>query len=161
MILILIPIAVLESRFLPRTDRVDWFSKKPDLPFPVIFHVVLAGVAWGGNVILWVVALRYTSTVHAALLTSVQPMILSVFYQCTGHSISALEWLGILVATVGIFIASLSGLMAEGASHASTNYASEVLGDILCLLSAFCEVFILLNRQKVKPYGPLMQVIEF
>jgi drug/metabolite transporter (DMT)-like permease len=161
MVIFLVPLGILEWIVLPRADAVDWMGKKPDLPFPIFVHVLFAGFAWGGNVVLWVVALQYTSTVHASLITSTQPMILSIYYQCIGQPVSGLEWLGIFVCSLGIGIASMTKMVSSQGSESAASYQAELWGDILCLLSAFFEVFILINRQKVKPYCPLLQYTAF
>ena len=38
---------------------VNWLSKKGDLPYPIIVHVFFSGIAWAGNLLLWVIALSY------------------------------------------------------------------------------------------------------
>lgn len=166
MSIFLVPLAWLEKCLSPPEAAVDWFGKKQDLPFSVFIHVVYAGLAWGGNVVLWVIALQYTSSVHASLITSTQPMILCIYYQIVGIHISKTEWLGMLLAIAGIVIASMSKALSGGedSDHDenvivhSNSVREEILGDALCLLSAVFEVFILINRNKVKPYVPLMMV---
>jgi drug/metabolite transporter (DMT)-like permease len=168
MSIFLIPLAWIEKCLSPPEAAVDWFGKKPDLPFSVFVHVLYAGAAWGGNVVLWVVALKYTSSVHASLITSTQPMILCIYYQIIGIHISRTEWLGMLLSMSGIAIASMSKLLPGGHESDqdedvivhSNSVKEEILGDALCLLSAVFEVFILINRNKVKPYVPLMMVSE-
>lgn len=161
MCIFLVPLGVLEWYFLPRSQAVDWFGTKPDLPFPIIFHVLFAGLSWGGNVVLWVVALQYTTTVHASIIQGTQPMIVSVYYQCIGQPISSLEWLGIFFCIVGMFISSLTKSFTRHEAEEETDLRSEIYGDALVFLSAVFEVFILINRNKVKPYCPLMQYTAF
>ena len=67
MTIFLVPLGILEAVLLHRSGvaPVDWLGKKPNLRYPVIVHVLIAGVAWAGNVLFWVIGLQYTSTVRS------------------------------------------------------------------------------------------------
>jgi drug/metabolite transporter (DMT)-like permease len=93
--------------------------------------------------------------------------------------VSTLEWIGVIVAFIGIVLASLhvyihrlvagvatddsSGMTqtAMEASIAKESWHVEMLGVVLCLLASANEVVVLLNRSKIKKYVPLMQYTAF
>jgi drug/metabolite transporter (DMT)-like permease len=154
MCIFLFPLALLERFILPGEDRTNWFTKKDDLPFPAIVHILLAGLFWSGNLETWVYALQYTTTVRASVFASSHPLMLVVLLSILGHKVSLLEWLGVLVAIGGLLLCSGQGFFDTGGASAG----STLFGDGLCLVAAMAEVLVLLNRQKTKKYVPLMQV---
>lgn len=54
MAIILIPIAIIESRS-KRRNRVDWWKVKPGLTYPVIVHLTFSGLAWSLNLLSWII----------------------------------------------------------------------------------------------------------
>ena len=151
----LAPLAILENFTV---ESVDWFQYKPDLKFPVFVHVIIAGIAWVGNIMSWVEGLQYTSTVRASLFANLHPLMLVVVLSCTGVKVSYLEWLGVLVVIVGIFVSAAHGLLSIFGPNQSSHAIRMLFGDALCSIAAVCEVCVILNRTKIKKYVPLMQV---
>lgn len=49
MLIFLIPLAFVESKFNP----TQWFEVKPGLKYPVIVYIIIAGVSWAGNLLSW------------------------------------------------------------------------------------------------------------
>lgn len=156
----LLPFTLLESFLSKKEDRVPWFEYRPGLRFPVVIHVLIAGFLWAGNLMTWVVGLQYTSTVRASLFSSLHPLMLVVILYFNGTKASYLEWIGIIVSILGIAISSLSGIqdIIRGKSSDESDNKLALVGDFLCIVAAFNEAVIILNRHKIKKYVPLMQV---
>lgn len=134
--------------------KVDWFEKKPDLDYTVAMHVVIAALAWATNLLFWIVSLQYTTTVRASLVASLHPLILVFYLHFTTGNVSKYEWLGVCISIGGLLIVGSDGFWnTEGRAITSV-----LFGDILCLVAAFGEVLVILNRRKTKQYVPLMQV---
>lgn len=178
MVIFLIPAAIIERNFSSIRNRIDWLEKKPDLQYPLFVHTFFAGLAWTGNLVCWIIALQYTTTVQASILTSTHPLMLVLYFSVTGVCVvSRLEWIGVIVAFIGIILASLhvymhrllsGGVGGMGSddstgktpmekSISSESWHLEMVGVVLCLLSSANEVVVLLNRSKIKKYVPLMQ----
>ena len=176
MTLILLPLAVLEVYMNPNKNSVDWFGYKPDLTFPVFVHVAFSGMAWAGNVLFWLVALQYTSIFKAAVITCSHPLIFVFYLRYQGVKVSKWEFVGVCIAFVGLIISSWEDLLesqrmdgtdvgtaADGSSAYDRAAAPhpdawhQILGIVLCLLSAGSEVAIMSNRITTKKYVPLMQ----
>jgi hypothetical protein len=60
MCIFLIPLAIIE-RISNKKNKVEWFSKKPDLNYTILTHVIIAGIGWCSNLLFWVEGLRYTT----------------------------------------------------------------------------------------------------
>lgn len=54
------PLAIVEM--MKESSHVTWFDIRPGLRYPVYVHVILAGVFWAGNLLTWIVGLKYTTT---------------------------------------------------------------------------------------------------
>ena len=117
MAILLLPPAVLESRYQP----IEWFARKDDLRFPVWVYVVIAGLAWAANLLLWTISLQFVTVVKASLYTSIHPLILCFSLWYGGEVVSGLEWAGVLVAIAGIFVSASSALLSQDADDASSN----------------------------------------
>ena len=79
MCIVLLPIAVCEYYYLDKSSRVNWFTNvPPGLDYPIIYYTMIAGVLWSANLLLWVVALNWVSTVHAAIFAGMHPIIVSM-----------------------------------------------------------------------------------
>jgi drug/metabolite transporter (DMT)-like permease len=174
MCIFLIPAAIIE-RFAKKSlpNRIDWFAKYPDLTFKLYVHIFIAGLAWTANLLLWVIALRYVTTVQASILTSTHPVMLVIYYLTTKTvNVSTMEVAGVVVVFLGVVFASFhtsiqgalglgytSSSPSEGTNSTLTQPISsdppvtlwgEVIGTALCLLSSTGEVVVLLNRAKIK-----------
>lgn len=142
---------------------VQWLhTYSPDLPYPLIVHVIFSGLMWSGNLLLWIVALPYTTTFKASVVASMHPLLLVLWLVLMGCQVSGLEFLGVAVSFGGILIvsqereAATSGSRSvSGPDHAP---GPEWVGLVLCFASAACEVLVVFNRIKTKKYVPLMQV---
>jgi drug/metabolite transporter (DMT)-like permease len=154
-------LAIIEV-YSDKKNKVDWFSKKPDLPFPVIVHVFFSGIAWGGNLLLWIVGMQYTTAFVASLIYSSYPIMLVISLKLKGSPVSGMEMIGVGVSVVGMVISCLQDVLGsnqnqqiEGAATIDTRH--QIMGYVLCLMAASCEVLILFNRIKTQKYVPLMQ----
>lgn len=155
MILFLSPIALIE-RYSEPQNCVDYFASKPDLPFRIIWHVMIAGVAWALNLLLWVSGIEYTSTVRANIFACLYPLMLVIWLHFTSVETerpNKLEWLGTIVALCGVITVSARSLI----SATSGSLEGEAIGDLLCTGAAAAEVLVILNRFRIKKYVPLWQ----
>lgn len=158
MVLSLLPFALFEA-WSKKSNQVDWFGYKPDLPFPVIVHVLVSGLSWSANLLFWIVGLQYVTTFKASVISSSHPVLLVVALRCSGHKISLAEWLGVTISFGGMFLSEYR----PSSSHAelveeTTPFHLQLFGYFLCLLAAAGEVVTILNRIKTRKYVPLLQV---
>ena len=169
MIIFLVPLGIAESQFIEGA-KVDWFSRKPDLPYQVYVHIIIASICWAGNLVCWISGLKFVSTVTASLLACTHPLMLVIYLRCVGQPVSAIEVAGVLITLIGICVASSTGYFKTFSGDDPNNYhdqyskyepqssiPEEIFGCFLCLLAAACEVGVLLNRMVTKKYVPLMQ----
>ena len=154
MIVFLIPLAMVESLKSP----AEWMAKKHDLPYTVYVHIIIASLAWGGNLLCWVYSLKFISTVTSSLIANTHPLMLVVYLHYSGSLVSRLEWIGVIVTMLGIVLSSSTSYFHKQADlESELSIRDELTGAVLCLLSAACEVVVLVNRQVTKKYVPLMQ----
>ena len=168
----------MEYYFDPIHNAVDWFGRKPDLLFPVIVHVGIAGLAWGSNLLAWIVALQYTSSFKASVFNNAHPIMLTIYLRCRNLPVSRLEYIGVFVSFLGLLVSS--GQEMVGSSSPDTTPSApidpnnidhqalphvdrmhELLGIGLCLFAAAGEVLVMVNRMVTKKYVPLMQVCRY
>lgn len=157
---------VMVSSGLDAAIGVQWFHTfSPDLPYPLIVHVIFSGLMWSGNLLLWIMALPYTTTFKASVVASMHPILLVLWLVAMGCDVSVLEFLGVVVSFGGILVVSqereavVSGSGATGpAPSKGPGPGPEWVGLMLCFVSAACEVLVVFNRIKTKKYVPLMQV---
>lgn len=157
MVLALLPFACYEAWSKPE-NRVEWWSFKPDLPFPVIVHVLISGISWSSNLLFWIVGLQYVSTFKASIVSSSHPVLLVLALRMKGHAVSWAEWLGVLIAFGGMFLSEYktSGTVENAIDEVP--FHLQLFGYSLCFLSAAGEVVTILNRIKTRQYVPLLQV---
>jgi drug/metabolite transporter (DMT)-like permease len=159
MALIIAPLALIES-YSDKKYKVDWFAKKPDLPFPVIVHVLFSGLAWGGNLLMWIVGMQYTTAFIASILASSYPIMLVISLKLTGTLVSGMEMIGVGISVGGMIISCLQDVLEnnhEKLVGPPIDTSHQFIGYTLCLLAASCEVAIIFNRIKTQKYVPLMQ----
>eukprot|EP01039_Chlorochromonas_danica_P003713 gene3713-4062_t len=161
MVLSLLPFALFEA-WSKKSNQVDWFGYKPDLPFPVIVHVLVSGLSWSANLLFWIVGLQYVTTFKASVISSSHPVLLVIALRCSGHNISLAEWLGVTISFGGMFLSEYR----PSSSHAelveeTTPFHLQLFGYSLCLLAAAGEVVTILNRIKTRKYVPLLQYTTF
>lgn len=95
-------------------------------------------------------ALRYTTVVRAGLAASMHPVFLIAYLGIKGQPLSSFEWVGTTITVTGLFVAAAKDIWGGG--------EASVIGDLLGLVSAVCQVVVILNRHKIKKYVPLWQV---
>lgn len=165
MIIFLIPLGIAESVIIPE-GNVQWFARKPGLPYQVYVHIIFASIYWAANLICWIEGLKFVSTVTASLLASTHPLMLVIYLRFVGQPVSAIEVVGVLVALVGIVVTSSTGYFRADVTDDSLEHGKyevhptipeEIFGCILCLLAAAAEVGVIINRAVTKKYVPLMQ----
>jgi drug/metabolite transporter (DMT)-like permease len=159
MTLVIAPMALIES-YSDKKYKVDWFAKKPDLPFPVIVHVLFSGLAWGGNLIMWIVGMQYTTAFMASIINASYPIMFVISLKLTGTLVSGMEMIGVGISVGGMIISCLQDVLEnshEKVEGPSISTGLQLMGYVLCLLGAGCEVAIIFNRIKTKQYVPLMQ----
>jgi drug/metabolite transporter (DMT)-like permease len=166
MFLFLLPIAITEWASAAPERRVDLLARKPDLPYRVIVHVLIAGLAWASNLLLWVSGIKFTNTVEANLFAYLHPLMLVFWLQFKPREVdkdqamqvarpSRYEWLGTAIALIGVVIISVKNLGSlVGQSSIGSN---EIIGDSICTLAACAEVVVILNRHQIKKHVPLWQ----
>jgi hypothetical protein len=159
MVLALLPMAMLEA-YRGEENRVAWFSIKPGLPFPIIVHVFISGLAWAANLLFWIIGLQYISTFKASVVASSHPVLLVVAMRLSGHPVSFYEYLGVFVAFGGMFLSEYKGAM-HAADGVKVPFRLQMYGLFLCFLAAVGEVITIFNRMKTRKYVPLLQVEHF
>ena len=151
--------AVMVPSGLDTAFGVQWFHTfSPDLPYPLIVHVIFSGLMWSGNLLLWIVALPYTTTFKASVVASMHPILLVLWLVAMGCDVSLLEFLGVVISFGGILVVSQERKSGSSGPVPRTEKGPEWVGLMLCFVSAACEVLVVFNRIKTKKYVPLMQV---
>lgn len=154
MCLFLFPLTYVESRFFSKY-LINWNEVIPSSKVKLWVHILMASVAWCFNIILIALALKYATPVRAAVLDDCHPLMMVFYLHCFMHMpVSRLEWLGVLIAIIGIVS---SELITSSAGDSSNNH-DLILGDVICLLAAAGEVVVIINRSELKNYVPMMKV---
>jgi drug/metabolite transporter (DMT)-like permease len=153
----MIPLAVGEV-LVSKDNRVDWLSTKVGHHHSVIVYVIIAGLSWAINLISWVVGLKYTSAFKASIFASLHPLILCFYFKYNGIDLSLMEWLGVIVSFVGVFISGLQQLWSPEENSAPYGPLWETFGLGMCFLAAVMQVSVVLNRAIIKPHVPIWQV---
>jgi drug/metabolite transporter (DMT)-like permease len=144
--------------YLKDGSSISWFDRKPDLDYPIYGHVLVAGVGWSVNLLFWIVALQYITTVKASIIANLHPLLLVIYMRLTGHEVSVLDWTGVIVTIAGIFVIGSEELLFQEKSTSNVSPVYELLGYVLCFFAACGELVVILNRKRIKKYVPLMQV---
>lgn len=173
MSIFLIPMALIESMY--PSKRVNWLEVKPGLPYPIIVHTVFSGIAWSGNLLFWILGLRYVSSFMASVIFSTHPLMLCLFLKLSGSPVSMVEMIGVMIAFMGLLVSCLPDLLLSDAhtdtvpdtvsdtdntvpdTHSMITTGQMVIGITFCFASAACEVLVLFNRIATKKHVPLMQ----
>jgi drug/metabolite transporter (DMT)-like permease len=165
MLIFLIPLGIAESVLMPE-GKVEWFARKPGLPYQVYVHILFASIYWAANLTCWIEGLKFVSTVTASLLASTHPLMLVIYLRFVGQPVSKIEVVGMLIALFGIVVTSSTGYfrasetddsLERGKYEVHPTIPEEIFGCILCLLAAAAEVGVIVNRAVTKKYVPLMQ----
>lgn len=176
MVICLLPISVCE--YYSIGHAIEWRAHKPDLEYPIYGHVIIAGLGWSMNVLFWIVALEYTTTVKATLIANMHPLLLVLYIYFIGDHVAMLDWIGVIVSVIGVITMGgkdiSSSIFHHGHhSHESSSSVSspdgkedqihqgpymEIFGFVLAGIACVGELIVILNRKKIKKYVPLMQV---
>lgn len=175
-------------------------EKPPTLPYPLYVHVLISGIAWAANLLLWIVALQFISTFKASIVATCHPIILVVsLYFTAPNLVSKLEAYGVFIAFFGMIASNFSELLGKNEDSSSSDISSDfnntesfpalnitstvfstlstthphggsedeklnnmpiylqMLGVLLCFLSAVSEVVVIFNRIETRKYIPLIQ----
>jgi len=100
--LFLLPFSMYEAYLAPRRLRRQWFERT------TVVTTVVASLGWGGTLACYALALSFTSTLRASLMSSLTPLVLLAYYAFTGQRISRGELWGAVLATLGMAICFLS-----------------------------------------------------
>lgn len=170
MVICLLPTAVWEA-YVNQQNPIPWFTKLPDMPYPLIIHMLFASIGWSFSLLFWIVGLRFISTFKASVLAACHPIMLVLYMRCTGKSLTPGEYAGVGIAFVGVVVSNLASVFSSVTNGStSSNTISDTgnmdtipwywqsLGVILCLLSAFGETMVIINRIQTRLYVPLFQV---
>ncbi len=150
----LIPLAIIE---LWKDKKViPFFESRPDLEYTVYVHVLIAGVGWSATLLLWINGLKFISAVRASLFVNLHPLILVVYLYFKGLPVNWLDWLGVLFAILGVGVIGSDELLESDSENFSA--IAQLFGGILCLIAAWSEFIVILNRKQKKKYVPLRQV---
>jgi drug/metabolite transporter (DMT)-like permease len=158
MLFFLVPIAFLE--YLQTGTYIQYFARKPELPYPIYVHVLFAGLGWSGTLLFWINGLNFISTVQASLFVNLHPLFMVLYLYFTGSTLTIYDWCGVFLAVSGMIIISAEDLYHElvDPSEDTQNLSNQIFGSCLCLLAACSEFTVIVNRKKIKKYVPLMQV---
>jgi drug/metabolite transporter (DMT)-like permease len=162
MCVFLVPILIYQY-YDPNIPQIKWTEVYPDLKYPYFYYIIAQTIAWPTNVICWVVGVKYTTTVRAALFASTHPVMLITALYLTVHRIQLMEWVGVAVIMCGIFYSFSNQLnnfkdIGNIPTTVNTGKQSTVFGDTLCLVSAFAEMVMVLFGSKATKYMSTMQV---
>ena len=168
---VLLPLAWLESYCKGAARQpVAWMSIPPPpergsphagdgkagkAQYRLVTYMLLAGAGWGINLLAWVSALKYTTTVRASIFTGLHPLFLVMYYACRGRAVSQMEWVGVLVACTGI-ACTIFDETPEQLLQSDSARQLEWFGLLLCICSAIAEVLILVCRGVVGTNVPTM-----
>lgn len=130
----------------------------PPLPYPLWIFLLCAGFSWSANLILWLIALQFTTTVKASLYASLYPVMIVFYLTFTGRPVSMIEWFGVGITVVGVVLAGGKELREEffGSNQNHQTHKYELVGDLLCLTSAAFQVSVIMNRKYIGKRVPLM-----
>ena len=173
---VLLPLALIESYWL--NSKIAWFSPPqpaaassphahqehgnngPPVRYNLIVYMVFAGLGWGVNLLCWVTSLLWTSTVRASIFTGLHPLFLVMYMACRGTPVSRLEWLGVVVAIVGITM-TIFDETPEQLAETEKAREMEWFGLFLCICSSLAEVLVLVTRSVVNSNVPTMMYTFF
>jgi drug/metabolite transporter (DMT)-like permease len=169
MALLLFPLAIMES-YSNERNRVNWFEVKPNLPYPLIIHVLFSGLAWAGNLLFWINALQFCTTFMAAILSCSHPILLVICMRFLGFQLSWMECIGVMISFSGMITSCLQDFVSKELSTVTGSSSGDgmegmdsmpmsymFVGWSLCICASFCEVVVLFNRIATRKYIPLMQ----
>lgn len=158
MLFFLVPISIAE--YLRIGQSIQYFDRKPDLPYQVYVHVIFAGLLWSGSLLFWINGLHFITVVRASLFINLHPLLMVFYLYFTGGELFLFDWCGVFLAIGGMILISGEELYGEffGENDESKTLISQIFGSSLCFLAAFCEFGTIINRKKIKKYVPLMQV---
>ena len=155
MLLFFIPIVWFEYNYISKGTSL--LSTPAGLDHSVLFYIVVASFGWSCSLLMWIVALQYTTTVQASLFASLDPVILVLYLYFTTGNVNQFEWIGVAVAVTGCIVAVVDGASEpEGTSAKPAHYV--VFGDLLCLVANLATVLVILTRRKINDHVTLMQV---
>jgi len=104
--------------------------------------------------LLWVYALKFTTTVRASIFQGTHPIILVFYFAFVRNSyVHKLEWFGVALSFCGLLIACSH----THSSLLSVNDVDTLFGDVICIGSAICEAIVILNREIIIAHVPVMQ----
>lgn len=67
----------------PLSERRKWWARRPG-QWNMATVVILNGLTWSGSLGFWVIALQYTTTTRASLLSCLYPLFLVIWMRYTG-----------------------------------------------------------------------------
>lgn len=139
--------------------KIQWTATLPGLKYPYIYYIILDSLVWSTNVISWVIGVKYTTTVRASLFANTHPLMLVIVLYLTGHPVHALEWIGVVIITIGIMysFSDQLGFTTVATPANQVVVPSTLFGDSLCLISAFTDMLLVLIRTKTTSIMTTMQ----
>jgi hypothetical protein len=124
MIIILLPLAIIEVYMDVKKNKVDWFETKPDLPYPVIVHVIFSGMAWSMNLLSWIIGLQYTTIFLASVIACSHPILLAVCMRIIGVEITWMEIGGVMISFSGMVLSCLHDIVNKSEEISSSSSSS-------------------------------------
>jgi drug/metabolite transporter (DMT)-like permease len=141
----------------------------------VFWYLLVVCLTWAGSLVLWVVALPYTSTPRASLFCSTYPLLLVPYMKFVQRvPVSGGEVLGVAISFIGILVTEIGSLMEEETGGAAmvqdgsgtpsstlldangwTNGQRQLYGDVLCIGSSLLLGLNILFAEKTRKVLPL------
>lgn len=121
-------------------------------PMHIAVGMVVLVVSWAFNIIVWVKALNYTTVTRASLFSCAFPLLVMAYARFRlGVRHSAGEFVGVVLALVGIALA----LLDQAAASDAPTSALALVGDMLGLLSAVLLAIWIVFGESVRQILPL------
>jgi len=157
----------------PTTSQVRVTPRNTAAPasrgWHVSWYLLVVCLTWAGSLVLWVVALPYTSTPRASLFCSTYPLLLVPYMKYVQKvPVSAGEVLGVAISFVGILTSEMGSLMGDTSAEtgADTKDAAasdsewtpgqrQLYGDLLCVGSSLLLGINIVFAEKTRKVLPL------
>lgn len=157
MFVMVAPCAFIEWYRTPPHVRAKWFVPTVPVRWPrhyVARHTIGSALGWLMNLILFIPALNFTTTVRASLIGNTHPFLLTLLYLILRKPLGKWSVFGMLLCGVGLVLSEMPAIV--GQQDESKSGIDLLTGDLLCLGAAAADAvyFFLCSgaRQSVPVY---------